>query len=92
MQQTYNFIEEPTKKALLRMFLPMMAGMVLNFVYNIVDSLWVGNMLGDNALAALTSATPIVTLMFSFGMGITNGMGILLSNQLAKNNKKRKRK
>lgn len=92
MESNYNFIKEPTKKALFRMFLPMMAGMILNFAYNIVDSLWIGNMLGDNALAALTSATPIVTLMFSFGMGITNGMGILLSNQLAKNNKKEEEK
>lgn len=88
MNQNYNFISAPTKKALLRLFLPMMAGMILNFAYNIVDSLWVGNLLGDEALAALTSATPIVTLMFSFGMGVTNGMGILLSKQLAKNDKK----
>lgn len=92
MKQNYDFINEPTKKALFRMFLPMMAGMILNFAYNIVDSLWVGNMLGDNALAALTSATPIVTLMFSFGMGVTNGMGILLSKQLAKNEKKEEEK
>lgn len=41
-------------------------------------------MLGDTALATLASATPVVTLVFSFGMGITNGMGILLSGQLAK--------
>lgn len=88
MNQNYNFINEPTKKALFRMFLPMMAGMILNFAYNIIDSLWVGNLLGDHALAALTSATPIVTLMFSFGMGITNGMGILLSGHLAKDDKK----
>lgn len=92
MNQNYNFINEPTKKALFRMFLPMLAGMILNFAYNIVDSLWVGNMLGDTALAALTSAAPIVTLMFSFGMGITNGMGILLSGQLAKNDNKEEEK
>lgn len=87
MKQDYDFINEPTKKALFRMFLPMMAGMILNFAYNIVDSLWIGNLLGDTALAALASATPVVTLMFSFGMGITNGMGILLSGQLAKKDK-----
>lgn len=88
MKQNYDFINEPTKKALFRMFLPMMIGMLLNFAYNIVDTLWVGNLMGDTALAALTGATPIVTLTYSFGMGITNGMGILLSNQLAKNDKK----
>lgn len=87
MKLKCDFINEPTRKALFRMFLPMMAGMILNFAYNIVDSLWIGNLLGDTALAALANATPVVTLMFSFGMGITNGMGILLSNQLAKNDK-----
>lgn len=92
MKQNYDFINEPTKKALFRMFLPMMAGMILNFAYNIVDSLWIGNLLGDTALSALASATPIVTLTFSFGMGITNGMGILLSGQLAKNDKKEEEK
>lgn len=92
MKQNYDFINEPTKKTLFRMFLPMMAGMILNFAYNIVDSLWIGNLLGDTALSALASATPIVTLSFSFGMGITNGMGILLSGQLAKNDKKEEEK
>lgn len=87
MKSNYDFINEPTKKALFRMFLPMMAGMLLNFAYNIVDSLWVGNLMGDTALAALTNATPIVTLTYSFGMGITNGMGILLSKQIAKKDK-----
>ena len=66
MNQNYDFINESTRKALFRMFLPMMAGMILNFAYNIVDSLWIGNLLGDTALAALASATPVVTLMFSF--------------------------
>lgn len=31
MKQNCDFINEPTKKALFRMFLPMMAGMILNF-------------------------------------------------------------
>ena len=66
MMQNYDFINEPTKKALFRMFLPMMIGMLLNFAYNIVDTLWVGNLMGDTALAALTNATPIVTLTYSF--------------------------
>lgn len=92
MRQNYDFINEPTQKALFRMFLPVMAGMLLNFAYNIVDTLWVGNLLGDTALAALTNATPIVTLTYSFGMGITNGMGILLSKHLAKNNKEEEEK
>lgn len=88
MNSNYDFVNEKTSKALFKMFMPMMIGMILNLAYNLVDSLWIGNLLGDTALAALTNATPIVTLLFSFGMGITNGMSIMLSQKVANNNKK----
>lgn len=74
VKQNYDFINEPTKKALFRMFLPMMIGMLLNFAYNIVDTLWVGNLMGGTALAALTNDAKYslyfdgiwITLLFSF--------------------------
>lgn len=87
MKKDYNFIKDDTKKTLFKMFIPMMIGMILNLAYNLVDSLWVGNLLGDTALAALTNVTPIITLLFSFAMGITNGMGILLSQKIANKDK-----
>lgn len=83
MNANIDFINEKTGKALFRMFVPMMIGMVLNLAYNLVDTLWIGNMLGDTALAALTNATPIVQLLYSFGMGISNGMGIILAGKVA---------
>ena len=89
MRQNYDFINKPSREALFHMSLPIMAGMILNTAYNIVDSLWIGNLMGDTALAALTNSTPIINIMFALGMGITSGMEIFLSNHLAENDKQK---
>ena len=64
------------------MFLPVMAAMFLNMAYNVVDSLWIGNLLGENAYAALTSSTPIILILNSIAMGATNGVAILVSQAI----------
>lgn len=74
-----DFISGDTKKCLLMVALPMMAAMFLNMAYNLVDSLWIGNLMGETAYAALTSSTPIILILNSIAMGATNGVSILLS-------------
>ena len=51
-----DFISGDTKKCLLAVSLPMLAAMFLNMAYNLVDSLWIGNLMGETAYAALTGA------------------------------------
>lgn len=68
--------------------LPMMAAMFLNMAYNLVDSLWIGNLLGETAYAALTGATPLILMLNSVAMGATNGVSILLSQAVGVGNKK----
>ena len=71
------------------MVLPMIAAMFLNMAYNLVDSLWIGNILGETAYAALTNSTPLILLLTSVAMGATNGISILLSQAIgSKDNKK----
>ena len=53
-----------------------------DLVYNLVDSLWIGNLLGEQAYAALTNSTPIILILTSIGMGATNGVSILLSQAI----------
>ena len=65
MNTKLDFINGNTKKCLLAMTLPMIVAMFLNMAYNLVDSLWIGNLLGELAYAALTNSTPIV-LLFDF--------------------------
>lgn len=49
MNMTQDFIHGHTKKSLAAMVLPLLIAMVLNMAYNLVDSLWIGNLLGETA-------------------------------------------
>lgn len=75
---------EPVKKLMLSMGIPMILSMMLQAVYNIVDSAFVGGMKenGVQALNALTLAFPVQMLMVAIGIGTGVGMGVLLSKNL----------
>ena len=49
MDTKIDFINGNTKKSLGLMVLPLMAAMFLNMAFNLVDSLWIGNLLGETA-------------------------------------------
>lgn len=66
-------------KTLLLFALPMILGNLFQQLYNIVDTLVVGNYVGYQAVAAIGSATPVVFLMIAVAVGLTNGCSILVS-------------
>ena len=82
MTNQINFVGGPTKRCLLAMALPMIAALFLNMMYNLVDSLWIGNLLGETAYAALTNSAPVILTLTSIAMGATNGVSILLSQAI----------
>lgn len=82
MKTKLDFIGGNTRRCLMAMALPMIAAMFLNMMYNLVDSLWIGNLLGETAYAALTNSTPILLILTSVAMGATNGISILLSQAI----------
>lgn len=91
MNKNIDFVNGNTKKCLIEMSVPMIIAMFLNMAYSLVDSLWIGNLLGEQAYAALTNSTPIILILTSIGMGATNGLAILLSQVIgAKNEQKKK--
>ena len=59
--------------------IPMLLGNIAQQLYNTVDSIVVGKYIGDNALAAVGSAGPIVTLLIALFVGISTGASILVS-------------
>lgn len=69
MRKNFDIIHGNPRQCLFAMVLPMMAAMFLNMAYNLVDSLWIGNLLGESAYAALTAATPILLLLNSHRNG-----------------------
>lgn len=87
MKNKCNFVEGKTYQSLIRMFFPLMAAMILTMIYNMVDSLWVGNLLGEKGLSAMTTGTAIVLIMNSLAMGFGNGVTVLVANMVGANKK-----
>ncbi len=81
----------PVKKLMLSMGIPIILSMVLQAVYNIVDSAFVANMKenGEAALNALTLAFPFQMLMVAIGIGTGVGVNALLSKSLGQGDKER---
>ena len=92
--QKNKMAEAPMKKLLLKMGLPMIISMVLQALYNVIDSIFVANMESQGAIAnqALTLAFPIQILIIAIGVGTGIGLNALLSKSLGEKNKEKANK
>ena len=59
--------------------IPMLIGNIAQQLYNTVDSIVIGKYVGDNALAAVGSASPILNLLLVLFVGISVGVGVMVS-------------
>ncbi len=59
--------------------IPMLIGNIAQQLYNTVDSIIVGQFVGDNALAAVGGAGPILNLLLVLFVGISVGAGIVVA-------------
>ncbi|MBQ1640749.1 MAG: MATE family efflux transporter [Lachnospiraceae bacterium] len=75
----------PIGKLLVNMSTPMMISMLVQALYNIVDSIFVA-MIEEDALTAVSLAFPIQNLMIAFAMGTAVGMNALVSRHLGEKN------
>lgn len=71
----------PVDKLLISMSLPMMISMLVQALYNIVDSIFVSR-INENALTAVSLAFPLQSLMVAIGAGMGVGVNALLSRSL----------
>lgn len=71
----------PTNKLLITMSLPMVISMLVQALYNIVDSIFVAK-ISENALTAVSMAFPIQSLMIAFAAGTGVGINSFLSKSL----------
>lgn len=81
----------PVGRLLISMSIPMMASMIVQALYNIVDSIFV-SYVSENALTAVSLAFPIQNLMIAFGSGTGTGVNALLSKSLGEKNNDRANK
>lgn len=92
--QKNKMAELPMKKLLLKMGLPMIVSMVLQALYNVIDSIFVANMGEQGAIAnqALTLAFPIQILIIAVGVGTGIGLNALLSKSLGERDQEKANK
>lgn len=79
MLSKIDFVNGETRKSLMKLFMPLMAAMTLTMAYSLVDSLWVGNLLGQEGMSALTASTAIVLVLNSISMGAGNGVTVMIA-------------
>lgn len=75
----------PMNKLLLNISFPMMVSMLVQAMYNIIDSIFVGK-IDENALRAVSLAFPLQMLMMAVALGTSVGVNSLLSKTLGEKN------
>ena len=74
-----SLIEGPIWKAMLLFALPVFLGNVFQQLYNAFDAWCVGNYIGDDALAAVSSSGSLIFMMVSFFNGVAMGAGVVIA-------------
>ena len=75
----------PIGKLLVNMALPMIISMMVQALYNVVDSIYVSR-ISESAVTALSLAFPVQNLQVGFAVGIGVGVNSLLSKSLGQKN------
>lgn len=91
MTENNKMREMPVYKLMIQMGIPMILSMALQAVYNIVDSVFVGNMKegSEAALNALTLVFPVQMLMVAIAIGTGVGTNALLARTLGQGDSKK---
>ena len=79
MSQALSFSEGPLFKQVLSFALPLMAVNLLQYLYQAVDMVVVGQVVGDVGLVSISNATNAVFLVNAFVMGLTAGGGVVVA-------------
>ena len=74
-----DMTEGNINKKILKFALPMILGNIFQQVYNLVDSIVVGKFIGADALASVVSSFAIIVFINSIIIGLSMGVGIILS-------------
>ena len=89
MNREIDFISGNARKALWKMIMPLFVAMLLMLAYNLIDSIWIGNLLGENGYAALTTAGSVSILLYAVTMGIGNGTSVVVSQLVGAEDRKK---
>ena len=77
----------PIRRGLIRFAFPLFLGNLFQQLYNTADSLIVGNYLGQQALASVSSSGPLIFMMVGFFNGVALGAGVVISKSFGARDK-----
>ncbi|MDQ7092332.1 MATE family efflux transporter [Desulfosporosinus sp. PR] len=84
----YYFEDAPIGRAIMHMSLPMMLGMCLNVIYNIIDAFFIGKLNQTPMMSAIALALPFSTILMAIGNLFGTGGGTYISRLLGEKNLK----
>jgi len=85
---TMNMTVGNVKRVIITFAVPVFISHLFQQLYNTVDSLIVGNILGKHALAAVSSSSSLLQLLISLMMGVSMGAGVVISRNFGANDEK----
>lgn len=89
---TLNMTEGSILRNLLYFAIPVLIGNIFQQLYNVADTAIIGNILGDDALAAVGVAAPVYNLLIGFASGLTNGFAVIIARYFGANNEREMKK
>lgn len=89
MKKQIDFTQGSISKQMLLFTIPIAMGELLQNLYSSVDTLVVGNLVGDQALAAVSVCIPLVDLIIGFFNGMSAGASVAISQALGERNTSR---
>jgi len=87
MDNSTRLGKEKISKLLFQFSVPAIIAMLVNSIYNIVDRMFVGNVVGRLGLAGITICFPVMILIMAYGMLVGIGGASLISIRLGENKK-----
>lgn len=93
MKVSSQSLKNDSINLLLKKFtIPAIVSMLISAIYNIVDQIYLGNLIGPNANAATTVAFPVIITIISFSVLFGVGCGIYISTKLGEENHEKAQK
>ncbi|MEW6981384.1 MATE family efflux transporter [Colwelliaceae bacterium 6471] len=84
-EQKNSLLTQPINKLFMQMAMPMVIGMIINGLYNLVDAFFVSRFIGSSAMAAVSIVFPLQMIIIALATTISNGASILVSQYLGAN-------
>ncbi len=78
----HKLLAQPVNTLLMKMAMPMVIGMLINGLYNLVDAFFVSRYIGSQALAAVSIVFPLQMIIIALATTISNGTSILVSRYM----------